>query len=390
MDRISAYILALILLLAGICYAQDAAPAAVDPLTGKLFEQVQPKLGEALDLYDRHQDLPDKTWIFGPDKKSNLSEINRLLDEAVEVLGISDVSAHRQKIRELEAAIRQSHRHIAEARQKRIAAPDQAAIGIIDSINPFTKTRQDYDALITAEQRSIEVDEKAIVELKVQFTQKLREIGLDVDQETVDGLLASVTGDDFITMAVVFNNVKALTVQLQNLTEQSGEALDFAKRYHGMYVILVKVLDHTQKDFVTQVRKSHIPKLREYGRQAQANIDQAQKLIATRGGDADILEGNISANRITIEVADQYARYLEEQARMIETENREVEKNLATAINSYRTVKVSSDVAALIQTGRRNFEELMKLRVPYPRPFRNEVLRREFERMTRELQSTGG
>ena len=374
--------LVVLMAIAPVVWAQPAED-------GRLFEQVQPKLSEALELYDRHKDLPDKTWIFGPDKKSNLSEINKLLDEAVVMLEISDLSATRQRIRDLEAATRQSQRNIAEFRQKRLSAPDQATVGLIESINPFSKTKQDYDAGIAAEQKAIEGNEKAINDLKDQFTVKLRESGLEVDRETVDGLLASVTGDDFIAMTAVFHNVKVLTEQLQTLTEDSGEALEFARRYHGMYVILVKVLDRLQKQFVADVRESHIPKLRDYAAQAQANIDQAQKLIAIKGGDAGILATNIEANKITIEVADQYAKYLEEQAKMIALENREVEKNLATAINSYHTVKVSSDVAALIQTGRRNFEELMKLRVPYPRPFRNEVLRREFERMTRQLQSTG-
>ena len=55
MRRICAQIIMALVISGGVCLAQHAAPdPAVDPLTGRLFEQVQPKLGEALDLYDRH------------------------------------------------------------------------------------------------------------------------------------------------------------------------------------------------------------------------------------------------------------------------------------------------------------------------------------------------
>jgi hypothetical protein len=54
-------------------------------------------------------------------------------------------------------------------------------------------------------------------------------------------------------------------------------------------------------------------------------------------------------------------------------------------VNTYETVKLSSDVASLIQAGRKNFDTLMQLRLPYLREFRNEVMNKEFKRMTKTL-----
>jgi hypothetical protein len=153
-----------------------------------------------------------------------------------------------------------------------------------------------------------------------------------------------------------------------------------------MFVVLVRLLDRMQEEFVTEIQGQHIPRLKTLIRDAQRNVDQARKLIATEGGDAGILQANIDSNQLTMQAADLHIRYLDEQAAIVARENAEVKRTLATAVNSYETVKVSSEVAAMIKAGQKNFEALMKLRLPYPRQFQNEALRREFERMTRQLQ----
>jgi hypothetical protein len=53
---------------------------------------------------------------------------------------------------------------------------------------------------------------------------------LDMTDESLDALLESVSGDDLIDMGIVFKNVKTVTQQLENLTNQSGENLDMAQR----------------------------------------------------------------------------------------------------------------------------------------------------------------
>ena len=138
---------------------------------------------------------------------------------------------------------------------------------------------------------------------------------------------------------------------------------------------------------MTRRNAVHIPALEGFSRQAELNITQARALIASKGGDEKQLQSNIDSNAITQKTAQLYIKYLREQADMISHENVAVEKNLATAVNTYQTVKLSSDVANLIKLGRRNFEEMLKLRMPYLREFQNEVIKKEFRRMTEELKA---
>ena len=100
-----------------------------------------------------------------------------------------------------------------------------------------------------------------------------------------------------------------------------------------------------------------------------------------------VVSANIESNKLTQQTAILYIDYLQRNAALIEEENRRAQKNLATAMNTYNTVKLSSDVASLMKSGRRDFEALMKLQIPQLREFSNESIRREFERMTVELRS---
>ena len=85
----------------------------------------------------------------------------------------------------------------------------------------------------------------------------------------------------------------------------------------------------------------------------EENIKQARALIKINGGDEKLLRANIASNQLTRETAVLYIEYLRRNAALIEAENRKAQKTLATAMNTYDTVKLSSDVAALMNTVRR-------------------------------------
>ena len=151
-----------------------------------------------------------------------------------------------------------------------------------------------------------------------------------------------------------------------------------------MYVVLVRILDRVQKNFISTINDNHLPRLKLLAKQADNNVKNAEYLLK-QGGAKEILSANIKANQTTRKAADHYTFYLKQQVDLIEYENMQIEKNLAIAVNTYETVKLSSDVASLIQAGRKNFETLMQLRLPYLREFRNEVMNKEFKRMTQTL-----
>jgi len=354
---------------------------------GQLLENVMPTLEQARQLVDQHADLPDDSSIpFRTDKRSNSAAINELLDQAIETLAVSEVSDYRLRIRQANEAIAGSQELIADYRRQRISAAWAKDQTQLERVNPFELSKEAIDERIAAERKEIESQRQRVSQLEQRFQTELEKIGVHVDDGGVEALLSSVSGDDIVTMAVVFDNIKQLTTQLQRLTDQSGEALDTSKRYYGMYVVMVHVMDRIQKTFIRDIEQKHIPKLNEFADKADQNIQQARTLISVDGGDVEVLEANIESNQLTRQTAQLYVEYLKQNAKLIARENKRARKNLATAMNTYDTVKLSSDVAALMNSGRRDFETLMRLRVPSLREFGNKAIRREFERMTLELR----
>ena len=372
--------------------AQDGDPAEElrekeEDRIGRLFEKVVPTLDEARKLVDRHDSLPKRRFLLlrplGGDQFSNEAETRELLDEAIEMLDSSPLRDRWKKLHATRQLIRKGHHKLADYRQRRIFALREKETGFFD--RPFIYTKEDIDEMIAAEEKEISENEKAIEKLKDEIVKVLKELHLDIDRDGLESLLSSVSGDDFVSMISLFDNIRQLTGQLQDLTEQSGEALDIAKRYYGMHVVLVKIMDRMQERFISEIDKQHIPRLQSYGKTAEENIRQALELIRKEGGEEEILRSNIESNELTQRAAKLYTEYLLQNADLIRSENQQIKKNLATALNTYKTVKLSSDVSRLMKTGRQNFEALMQLQIPPLREFRNEMLRKEYQRMTTEL-----
>ena len=369
--------------------AADSAVAAkseLDQEIGQLLEKVLPTLESTVVLVDRHDTLPEGTFNpFDHDQVSNQSSIDDLLDKAIDALEVAKVTEYRNEIRDTQEQMRVSVRRIAEYKRKQLAAAPKSELTRFQRVT-LVKSREDYDRLMKEENAANIKREKELVTFKAEFAQELRNIGLAIDDEGVDSLLGSVSGDDFVAMLTVFRNIKAITEQLQTLTDESGESIEVSKRYYGMYVVLVQTMDRLQTTFIDDIESEHIPKLEEFSALAQANIDEAKSLIDSGGGEASVLRGNIESNEMTQEASKIYVDYLRESAKLVSRENKQTKRNLATAQNTYKTVRLSGEVATLMRTGRQNFETLMQLELPTIRDFGNESIKKEFQRMTLELR----
>ena len=361
--------------------APEAEPREPDAFQRKVLEKIFDPLAEAGERYERQEGLPKKRLI-GEDQRSNQKAIDKLMDQAVEVLEISELTDVRQRLRAIDESIETRRKEIAGHREARLAAPPEDELSALEKA--VRTSREDLDAKIEDAESAIAEAERERIMLEQEFVQGLRDIGLEVDLETAKHLLGTVSGDDFLDLCVVFDNVKLVTEQLRVLTEQSGESLDLARRYYGSYVVLIRILDEIQKDFVRRVREEQVPRLGEFAAQARENIARAEA-NQRAGGDPQIAEQNIRSNRLTEQACEYYTRYLMEQAADVEAQNEELQVRLRDAENTYDTVQLSSQVAELLREGQRNFSALLELEVPKLRGFENSELQAEFEKLTRQL-----
>jgi hypothetical protein len=377
-----------ILAIAGSAFAAESQ-------TAELWEKMLPKFREALKLKDKEDTLPDSS-LFHDDKKSNQNEINQLLDEAVGILVISDTQTYRRQIDAIEKDIQEAKKKIVEYEEKRISAPSDKP-----AWKAWENSKEDYAGKIEDQKERIAKNENEIESVKGLLRKELHEIGLDVNSEQVDFLLSTIVGDNAIQVIVAFNNVKALTIQLEQLMVQSSENIETARRYYGMYTVLLEILDRMYHQIIKDINRKYIPQIvggkNDKGKTLEGIIPKTEKLAKeanrllqkdSSAKNREVLSANIRAQKLTLEAAKLYRSYLEEQRSDLSAAKQKLAPDLAAAKNTYETVKVSSELVAMMKSGQNLFDALKSLQVPELRVFENLEMKKEFQKLTVQMKST--
>jgi hypothetical protein len=370
----------------------DAANSGEGGVTAiELWSKTRPKLAKALGYYDKlaASSLPDAATItdfsswFGETKASYRQEIDKIIDAVLQVLEASGAAECREEIKRLQEAAEESRRRIAGYHERMVSARPQGSFTFPASV--LRKSAEDLKEAIAAEERQIEECRQDIQDLKERFRGQIQQLGIEVFDDEIEYLLMPVTQDDFVSMAAVVSNIAALTAQLERLTEETRELPTHTRQYYGMYLLLVYAVDRVQARFVQEIDHVHLPKLQAFEEEARQNIADAKNQISS-GGPKEQLNANIEAGELTIEACRSMASVLREQQRAIARENRETKLMLNAAVNTYKTIRLSMDVAKLMQDCRLAFSALRKLRLPRLRTFQNLQLKGEVQRLTERLR----
>lgn len=351
--------------------------------TSAYFERVHGALENALDVFQDQEKRPKGDELAFYDflsktKESQQKKVDRYLEVAAEALGISKINDRRDRILELRKKIASSRENVATYRRKKISAPEK-------TYNPLIVSKSGFDGKITAETENISEFEDAIAAEKQRLVDDMKKIGMTIKPDDVDVLLDSITGDEFVRITIIFNNAKDFAGELERLTNESGEDLDTAKKYYGVYLMLLKSIDRMQTEFIRTVDDEYYPKLDQYAEKARENMKQAEDAI-DQGGNREILENNIYNSQLTYEAAQYYKKSLARQKYEMMKANESCKRNILTAVNTYRTAALSKELSSLIATSRRAFDSITKLSVPDLRPFENAKLKDEFSRLTQEIR----
>jgi len=350
----------------------------------ELWGEVCPQLEKALGLYDKRDSdsVPEKDWLR-KDKASYQEQIDKILDAVLRVLEISGARECRREIKTLHQAIKESYQRIAEYREQRLSAPPEATLSFPKSI--WKTSHESCEEAIADEEREIEEMRRQIGQLKERFRNQLQQIGIEAFEDDIDLLLMPVTKDDFVSMAAVVSNIATLTAQLERLTEESRELPAPTRKYYGMHLLLVYAVDRVQTRFIQEIDHVHLPKLHAFEEEARQNITEAQNQIAG-GGPREQLRANIDAARTTIDACHCLNRALRDQKNAIAAENEQTILMLAAAVNTYKTVRLSLNVAELMSDCRKAFQALRQLRLPLLRTFQNLQLKGELQRLSERLR----
>lgn len=151
-----------------------------------------------------------------------------------------------------------------------------------------------------------------------------------------------------------------------------------------MYLLLVMAVDRIQTDFVQRIDERFLPKIAQQEQEACRHIADAQSQLKA-GGPNGALQANIAANHRTIEACRLLTDMLRGQRRTVLDENRRVRTQEAAAINTYRTVCLSINVAELVGYCEAAFRALRELQLPPLRTFQNLQLNDELQRLAERV-----
>lgn len=343
------------------------------PDDAALWRELVEPIDDVIALQERDSELPESSW-FGDDRVSNAAEIERLLDDIARIL-IGD-HALRNGIREIDRAMVENRNAIVELKRRRLTAPSDSLWR--ETVSDIADEIAEREALLAEQQQAMAV-------LQEQIAAILREKGLDIDAEELEFLLATIVGDEVLDMTLAFERVRELTAQLEDLMVESHEDLATARRYYGMYTVLLRTLDYLHGDLLARMTEQYRPSIDDIRERALALRRETEAL--NDRDSSPILEANLAAQQLTIEAAARYAEYLDGQHAQVTVSREQLARDLAIARNTYETVKMSGDLVALMQDSRHLLDTLFQLQIPPLRAFENLEMKREFERLTLALQT---
>ena len=343
----------------------------------RVWDETLPRLEQTLALSDRHETLPASAW-FGSDQASNQEAMDALLDETIDILAIAPAQNYREQVRELETAIRDTQRSIADYRRQRIGAPSESLL---------KDTVADLDARIRTAQGRISVLEQDLQVVKDEFAGQLRDLGLELGPEQLDFLLSTVIGDDLVNLGIVFDNVKQITQQLEALMAESQHDLDSARRYYGMYTVMLTALDRMHRQLLQAINERYLGEIDDIIERTRQLARETQELQRRSPLDEN-LAANLKAQVLTLDTAELYRDYLLEQAKEVAAARERLGTDIAIARNTYDTVKVSGELVSLMHSSRRLLDNLIERQVPALRTFQSLEMKREFENLTLQLRGS--
>lgn len=363
-------------------------PDTLEPTAAELWRDASPKLDKALAAYDRKEaaETPESSWVPGRvTKRSCQQDLETILDTVLAVLGTCGAAGCRERIRRFQADNAASQARLAGYREQMLSAPAEASQDVVSGL--LKSSRESLTDSIADETDRIAERDQQIENLKAGFREHLQRIGVSVSAETADSFLLPVE-DAVVSMAAVISNIGLLTGRLQELVDQSREAPAETRRYYGIYVLLVFAVDRIQAHFVSEIDERFLPRIAQFREEASRHITDARAQQG-RGGPKEALEANIAANGRTLDACRLLADTLESQRRSVLDEIRKVRILEQAAVNTYKTVCLSLNVAELAGYCEEAFRALRELRLPQLRPFQGARLNDELQRLAERVATKG-
>ena len=339
-----------------------------------VWDDLKDNFEEIITLKSKRGQAPDES-IFGKTKRDYDEKIESIFQTLSVITNDPQIVKDRSTLEKLKSKIEISKQKSSDLKTKAILSTGKDKEKLIDRSNSHQTDINEYN------------DSRNELLLNVQ--NRLEEYGLSLNTDQVKVLLSRVDADDIIGMTTSFSVIAELTQQFSEATLASGEDLQIAKNYYFMHVILLELQMHIQRNYIDRLRNVYLVKLGNLKRENGSLIFKTKSLVSSSEGSyQNIYEQNLKSQQFTRKVLVLYEKILRKDLKKIENGLKKVNDNYLVALNTYETVNVSADLAALMAGNNNLFNEVMSLQTPELIPFENLQIQDAFETLSLQLSDS--
>ena len=379
---------------------QNAAKAAIvaDPRDGDpqyerakaLMVAIDAILKDAADTRAGASKLPSRDDYFIPPfwketREDRNAKVRDLLDAALGIVANAPIVEVQKKVEQLRHNIHEIEDLNVKLKEKQLVAPKDATLpGIL------TDTVASIQAAIAENNKRIEANRDQIKAQKAEIAAALKTSGIELEPGQLDLLLDSVLSGDLVRLVAVFNAAKMIDGQLAKLISTTGDNMEAARRYFAMHAALFAMLVQAQDATIAKIDTQYLPKLEAIIADiSAARVRTAELLKADNRPDQNLaLQSNRDSQKLADDAAQAYRRYLQQQREQIAKARLKAIHDLKIADNTYETVEASVQLRNLMRDSSTSFEAIQRLEAPsFEQIFKNDELRKEFESLTRKLDT---
>ncbi|MBF0187463.1 MAG: hypothetical protein HQL50_06015, partial [Magnetococcales bacterium] len=291
----------------------------------EIWNESLPKLEKAVAIKEKQETAP-RFALLGDSQRSLKGDFNDILEKLSIILSERNLSEWQEHVASIKGKIKQEKDAIAHYKEQRAGAPTE---------HIYQTTKAGYDTKIADAKVTILTYENDLVVVQERFANELRHYGIEMTAEQVEVLLTRVDADDILQMTVVFDSIKGITSRLMELTRESGEDLNFAKRYYGMHVVLLEMIIHIQDSYISQVDDNYLPRLNKITEKTRVVNREAKEELRreTDPGRKKIYQANLKAHDLTLRAANLYRRNLHTQKSRVRKARAKAVRDLRAADN---------------------------------------------------------
>ena len=369
-----------------------------DPRSGDVqFEQakqfmasIDSVLRDAADSRSSLSKLPGRDEFFLPPlwretREDRSQKVRALLDNALAIVTDVPVVEIQKKIDGLRRNIHDLEDQTAKLKEKQLIAPKDAALAGV-----LSDTVASLEAGIAENNKRIDQNRSEIKAAKGEIGAALKAAGVNLESSQIDLLIDSVLSGDLVRLVSVFNAAKLVDGQLAKLVGATGENMAAARKYFAMHAALFAMLVQAQDTTIAKIDSQYLPKLDAVIADIKAAQGKTGELLKAdnRPDQKRALDANSESQKIASEAAKAYRRYLVLQRDQLNRARLKAVHDLKIADNTYETVEASVQLRNLMKESAASFEAVQRLEAPsFEQIFKNEELRKEFEDLTRRLDT---